>query len=154
MSSRATLNWRKDKNDTFSSRKPFDEIVTVVIIEVSCYYPKQQTACLTIFYFRILKSHTLSTSIVIHLWYNLYSSQNIIRMIKSLGMRWVGCAKAMRNVCKTLIGKSEGNRLLERHRRRWEDNIKMDLKYTGWKGVEWNNLARDTGRSQTLLNTR
>jgi hypothetical protein len=36
-----------------------------------------------------------------------------------------------------LVGEPEGIRLLRRHRRRWEDNIKMDLREIGWGGMDW-----------------
>jgi hypothetical protein len=62
-------------------------------------------------------------------------------MIKSRRVRWAGhvaCVGRMRNVCKVLVGKPEGKRPRGRLRRRWEDNIKMDLreKYGGklWTG--------------------
>jgi hypothetical protein len=62
--------------------------------------------------------------------YNLYSSPNIIRMIKSRRMRWAGHVARMeeaRNAYGILVGKPEGKRPLGRRRRRWVDNIKMDL---------------------------
>jgi hypothetical protein len=43
----------------------------------------------------------------------------------------------MRNACKILFGKPEGKRPLRRPKRRWEDNIRMDLKETGWEDVDW-----------------
>jgi hypothetical protein len=42
----------------------------------------------------------------------------------------------MRNVYRILVGKPEGKRLLGKHKHRWEDNIKMDLRENGLKGVE------------------
>jgi hypothetical protein len=62
--------------------------------------------------------------------HNLYSSPNIIRMIKSRRMRWAGHVAQMRetrNAYRILVGKPEGKRPLGRPRRRWVDNIKMDL---------------------------
>ena len=59
----------------------------------------------------------------------LYSSPNIVRVIKSRRMRWAGHVASMeegKSVHKVLVGKSEGKRPLGRPRRRWEDNIKMD----------------------------
>jgi hypothetical protein len=44
---------------------------------------------------------------------------------------------------KILIGKPEGKKPLGRRRRRWEDNIKMGLRETGWEGVDWIHLAQD-----------
>jgi hypothetical protein len=68
----------------------------------------------------------------------LYSSPNIIRAIKSKRMRWAGSMTRMgkgRGVYRVLIRRPEGKRPLERPRRRWEDNIKMDLTETGINGV-------------------
>jgi hypothetical protein len=62
--------------------------------------------------------------------HNLYSSPSIIRNIKSRRMRWAGHVARMgekRNVYRLLVGKPEGKRPLGRPRRRWMDNIKMDL---------------------------
>jgi hypothetical protein len=42
-----------------------------------------------------------------------------------------------RNAYRILVGKPEGNRLLRRRKRRWVDNIKMDLREIGWDGVDW-----------------
>jgi hypothetical protein len=63
--------------------------------------------------------------------HNLYSSPNIIRMIKSRRMRWTGHVARMgekRNAYRILVGKPEGRRPVGRPRRRWVDNIKMDLR--------------------------
>jgi len=61
---------------------------------------------------------------------DLYCSPNILRVIKSRRMRWTGHVDRMgkgRVVSRVLVGKPEGKRPLGRTRRRWEDNIKMDL---------------------------
>ena len=61
---------------------------------------------------------------------DLYSSTNIVRVIKSRRMRWAGhvtCMGVMRSVYRVLVGKPERKRPLERPRSRWKDNIKMDL---------------------------
>jgi hypothetical protein len=61
---------------------------------------------------------------------NVYSSSAVIRIIKSRKMRWVGHVARMgerRNVYRLLVGMPEGKRPLGRPRRRWIDNIKMDL---------------------------
>jgi len=61
---------------------------------------------------------------------DLYSSPHIGRVIKSRRMRWAGHVARMgeeRGVYRVLVGKLEGRRLLERPRRRWVDNIRMDL---------------------------
>jgi hypothetical protein len=63
--------------------------------------------------------------------HNLYSSPNIIRMIKSRRMTWAGHVARMRekrNAYRILVGKPEGKRPLGRPRRRWVDNIKRDLR--------------------------
>jgi hypothetical protein len=62
--------------------------------------------------------------------YNLYSSANIVRVVKSIRMRWVGHVARMgeeRDVYRVLVGKSEGKRQLGRPKRRWDDNIRMVL---------------------------
>jgi hypothetical protein len=71
--------------------------------------------------------------------HNLYISSNIIKGIKSRRMRWAGhveCMEALRNEYKILVRKPEGKRPHVRSRHRWEDNVRMDLKETGWKGVD------------------
>jgi len=50
------------------------------------------------------------------------------------------------------VGKPEGNRPLGRPRRRWEDNIKMDLQKLGCGGMDWIELARDRDRWRALEN--
>jgi hypothetical protein len=63
--------------------------------------------------------------------HNLYCSPSKIRMIKSKRIRWAGyvaCMKAKRNAYRILVGKPEGKKPLGRPRRRWEDNIKVDLR--------------------------
>jgi hypothetical protein len=72
--------------------------------------------------------------------HNLYSSPSIIRMIKSRRMRWAGHVARMgkkRNAYRILVGKPEEKRPLGRSRRRWVDNIKMDLRDIGWDGMDW-----------------
>jgi hypothetical protein len=66
--------------------------------------------------------------------HKLYSSPNIIRMIKSRRMRWAGHVARMgatRNAYRILVGKPEGKRPVRRPRRRWVDNIKMDHRKIG-----------------------
>jgi hypothetical protein len=58
-----------------------------------------------------------------------------------------------RNAYKDLVGKLEGKRLLGRRRRRWEDNIRMDLTEIGWEGLGWIHLAQDGDQWRTLVNT-
>jgi hypothetical protein len=52
-----------------------------------------------------------------------------------------------------LVGRPEGRRPLGRPRRRWEDNIKMDLRKTGFGDVDWTHLAQDRDRWRALVNT-
>jgi hypothetical protein len=53
------------------------------------------------------------------------------------------------NAFKILVGKCEGKRL----RCRWEDNTRMDLRKTGWEGVDWLHLAQDKDQWQAVVNT-
>ncbi|KAJ4435141.1 hypothetical protein ANN_23717 [Periplaneta americana] len=79
----------------------------------------------------------------------LYSSPDIIRNIKSRRLRWAGHVARMgesRNVYRVLVGRPEGKRPLGRPRRRWEDNIKMDLREVGYDDRDWINLAQDRDR--------
>jgi hypothetical protein len=72
--------------------------------------------------------------------HNLYSSQSTIRMIKSRRMRWAGHVTQMgekRNAYRILLRQPEGKRPPGRPRRRWMDNIKMDLREIGWDGMGW-----------------
>jgi hypothetical protein len=78
--------------------------------------------------------------------HNLYSLPNIIRMIKVRRMRWTGCVaqrREMRNAYRILVGKPEGKRPLGRTRRRWVDNIKIDLREIEWNGIDWIDPAQD-----------
>jgi hypothetical protein len=58
-----------------------------------------------------------------------------------------------RNAYRILVGKPEGKRPLGRNRRRWEDNIKMDLREIGWGGMDWIDLAQDRDQWRDLRNT-
>jgi hypothetical protein len=86
----------------------------------------------------------------------LYFPPSIIRIIKSRRMRWVGHVARMgekRNAYRILVGKQEEKRPLGRPRRRWVDNIKMDLREIGWDGVAWIDMAQDRGQWRALVNT-
>jgi hypothetical protein len=77
--------------------------------------------------------------------YALCFSPNIIWVIKSRRLRWAGHVARMeerRGAYRALVGKPEGRIPLGRPRRRWEDNIKMDLREAGGRGIDWNDLAR------------
>jgi len=70
-------------------------------------------------------------------------------------MKWVGHVARMgekRCVNRVSVGKPEGKRQLERPRRRWEDNIKMDLQEVGCGGVNCIQLAQDRDRWRALVN--
>ena len=87
---------------------------------------------------------------------DLYSSPNIVRVIKSRRMRWAGHMARMeegRGVHKVLVGKPEGKRPLGRRRRRWEDNIKMDLQEVGRGCGDWMGLAQDRDSWRELVST-
>jgi hypothetical protein len=79
-----------------------------------------------------------------HKLHDLYSSLNIVRVIKSRRMRWAGHVARMgegRGVYRVLVGGPEGKRPLGRPRRRWEDNIKIDLREIRIDGANWIRLA-------------
>jgi len=85
---------------------------------------------------------------------DLYSSTNIVRVIKSRRMRWAGHVARMgeeRGVYRVLLGKPEERRPLGRPRRRWVDNIRMDLQEVGWGYMDWNGLVQDRDRWRTLV---
>ena len=85
---------------------------------------------------------------------DLYSSPNIMWVIKSRRMRWAGNVARMdeeSGVYRVLVGKPEGKRPLGRPRRRWEDNIRMDLQEVGCGYVDWIGLAQDRDRWRTLV---
>jgi hypothetical protein len=78
--------------------------------------------------------------------HSLYSSLNIVTVIKSRRMRWAGHVARMgegRGVYRVLVGRPEFKRPLGRPRRRWEDNIKIDLRETVIDGANWIHLAQD-----------
>jgi hypothetical protein len=59
----------------------------------------------------------------------------------------------MRNAYNTLVGKPEGKKPLGRPRRRWEDNIRMDLREVGWEGVDWMHLAQGRDQWRAVVDT-
>jgi hypothetical protein len=88
--------------------------------------------------------------------HSLYSSPNIVRVIQSRRMRWVGHVARMgegRGVYRILVGGPEGKRPLGRPRRRWEDNIKMDLREIGIDVANWIQLAQDRVQWRACVNT-
>jgi hypothetical protein len=88
--------------------------------------------------------------------HNLYSSPSKIRIINSRRMRWAGRVARMgenRTTYKLLVGKPGGKSPLGRQRRRWVDNIKMDLVEKEWGCVDWIGWLR-IGTGGELLRTR
>jgi len=85
---------------------------------------------------------------------DLYSSPNILRVTKSRRMRWAGyVARRVRRVgcIGVLVGKPKGRRPLGRPRRRWVDNIRMDLQEVGCGYMDWIGLVQDRGKWRTLV---
>jgi hypothetical protein len=88
--------------------------------------------------------------------HSLYSSPNIVKVIKSRRMRWAGHVARMgegRGVYRVLVGRLEGKRPLGRPRRRGEDNIKMDLREIGIDGANWIRLAQGRVQWRAFVNT-
>ena len=80
---------------------------------------------------------------------DLYCSPNIVWVIKWRRMRWAGhvaCMGEERGVYRVLVGKPEGRRPMGRPRRRWVDNIMMDLQEVGCGYMDWIGLAQDRDR--------
>ena len=76
----------------------------------------------------------------------LYCSPNIVPVIKSRRMRWAGNVARMgegRGLYRVLVGKPEGNRPLGRPRRRWEENIKIDLLEMECGFMDWIEVGKD-----------
>ena len=87
---------------------------------------------------------------------DLYSLPNIMRVVKSRIMRWAGHVARMgkgRGVHRVLVGKPEGKRPLGRPRRRWENNIKMDLQEVLGSCGDWMELAQDRDSWRALVDT-
>jgi len=85
---------------------------------------------------------------------DLYSSPNIVRVIKSRRMRCAGhvaCMGEERWVYRVLVGKPVGRRPLARPRHRWVDNIRMDLQEVGCRYMDWIVLAQDRESWRTLV---
>jgi hypothetical protein len=88
--------------------------------------------------------------------HTLYSSSNIVRVIKVRRMRWAGHVAHMgegRGVHRILVSRPQGKRPLVRPRHKWEDNIKLDLREIGINAVNWIQLAQDRVQWQVFANT-
>jgi hypothetical protein len=88
--------------------------------------------------------------------HSLYSSPNIVRVIKSRRMSWAGhvaCMEEGKGVYRVFVGMPKGKRPLGRPRHRWEDNIKLDLMEIGINGANWIHLAQDRVWWQDFVNT-
>jgi len=87
---------------------------------------------------------------------DLYSLLHIVRVVESRRMRWAGNVARMgegRGVHRVLVGKPEGKGQLGMPRRRWEENIKMDLQEVGGSCEDWMELAQDRDRWRALVST-
>jgi hypothetical protein len=87
---------------------------------------------------------------------DLYSLPNIVRVVKLRRMKWAGHVARMgenRGVHRVLVGKPEGKRPLGRRRRRWKDNIQMDLQEVGGGRGDWMELGQDRDRWRALVGT-
>ena len=116
----------------------------VLYEEVRCFGPKRDEVTRE---WRKLHNEELS---------DVYSLPNIVRVVKSRRMRWAGHVARMgerRGVRGVLVGKSEGKRPLGRLRRRWEDNIQMNIQEMGRGSGEWMELAEDRDRWRALVST-
>jgi hypothetical protein len=88
--------------------------------------------------------------------HSLYSSPNIVTVIKSRRIRWARHVARMaegRGVYKVLIWRPEGKRPLGRPRCRWEDNIKMDFSEMGIDGINWIRFVKDRVRWRAFVST-
>jgi hypothetical protein len=97
----------------------------------------------------------MSSNILFQL-HRLYSSPNIVRVIKSRRLRGAGHVARMeegRGFYRVLVGRPESKRPLGRPRRRWEDNIKMDLRKIWIDGANWIRLPQDRAQWWDFVNT-
>ena len=86
---------------------------------------------------------------------DLYCSPNIVRVIKLRKNEMGGACSTYgkkRGLYRVLVRKPEGKRPLGRHRRRWDDTIKIDLQVVGYGGMDWIELAQSRDRIQACMN--
>ena len=86
---------------------------------------------------------------------DLYTSSNMVRVIKSRRMRWawrVACMGERKDIYMVVVGKTEGKRPIGRPRCRWEDNIKMDFQEVGCGDMDWIGVVQDRDRWGALVN--
>jgi hypothetical protein len=86
---------------------------------------------------------------------DLHCSSNIVQVIKSSRLRWVGHVERMverRGLYRVLVQKPEGKRPFGKPGRGWEDNIKMDHQEVGCEDMDWVELVKDRNRCQTVVN--
>ena len=86
---------------------------------------------------------------------DLYSSTDIVRVMKSRRMSWAGHVARIgesRCIYRVLVGKPEGKRTLRRPRLRWDNNIKIDLQELGYEGMAWIDVAQDKDRWRAVVN--
>jgi len=87
---------------------------------------------------------------------DMYPSPIIVRVIKPRRITLAGYAARMgesRGLFRVSVGKPGGKRPLGRPKRRWEDNIKIDLQEVGCESMDWIDLARDRYRGRELVDT-
>jgi hypothetical protein len=87
--------------------------------------------------------------------HSLYRSPNLVRVIKSRKLRWAGHVARIEegmSAFKILTAKRTGKRLFGRPRRKWEDNIRMDLEERGINAGNWVNSAQDRNYWRALVN--
>ena len=104
------------------------------------YFTNSTSVCFTFREWRKLHNEELN---------DLYCSPNIVQVIKSGRIRWVGHVARMgerRGVYTVMVGKSEGKRQLGSPKHSWEDNIKMNLQKVGSVGMNWIEVAEDRNR--------
>ena len=138
---------------TILLNKTYGFALTDASILYSCY----NTKCRTFVIFDNTLENLQSKSFIYCMYVflnDLYCSPNIVRVIKSRRMRWVGHVARMveeRGMYRVLVRKPEGRRPLGRPRRRWVDNIRVDLQEVGCGYMDWIGLAQDRDRWRMLV---